>query len=112
MKDKLSRPTIRDYVALLERIFLLDILPPWHSTRLSRTRLSRTRLSRLIKTPKARVDNTRVACSLRGLDAHGLTHDREILGYLVKTFLFQELHRQPSWHGTEIRFYHFCDKDG
>ena len=27
----LSRPTIRDYVTLLERVFLLERLPPWHS---------------------------------------------------------------------------------
>ncbi|MBI2958102.1 MAG: ATP-binding protein, partial [Chloroflexi bacterium] len=39
---QLSRPTIRDYVTILERLFLLDTLPPWHSNR----------LSRLIKTPK------------------------------------------------------------
>ena len=28
-----SRPTIRDYVTLLERVFLLEDLPPWHSNR-------------------------------------------------------------------------------
>ena len=39
---QLSRPTINDYVTLLERVFLLCRLPPWHSNR----------LSRLVKTPK------------------------------------------------------------
>ncbi len=33
---QLSRPTICEYVTLLERIFLLDILPSWHSNRMSR----------------------------------------------------------------------------
>ena len=28
---QLSRPTIRDYVTLLERVFLLERLPPWHT---------------------------------------------------------------------------------
>ena len=28
---QLSRPTIRDYVTLLERVFLLESLPPWHT---------------------------------------------------------------------------------
>ena len=32
----LSRPTIRDYVTVLQRVFLVDILPPWHSNRLKR----------------------------------------------------------------------------
>jgi predicted AAA+ superfamily ATPase len=33
---QLSRQTIRDYVTLLTRVFLLDELPPWHSNRLRR----------------------------------------------------------------------------
>ena len=33
---QVSRPTIRDYVTLLERVFLLEQLPPWHSNRLKR----------------------------------------------------------------------------
>ena len=39
---QLSRPIIDDYITLLDRVFLLDRLPPWHSNR----------LSRLVKTPK------------------------------------------------------------
>jgi len=34
---QLSRPTIRDYVVRLERIFLLEHLPPWHSNQLIRS---------------------------------------------------------------------------
>lgn len=33
---QLSRPTIRNYVALLERMFVLEFVPLWHSNRLSR----------------------------------------------------------------------------
>lgn len=32
---QLSHPTIRDYMTLLERLFLLETLPPWHSNRLN-----------------------------------------------------------------------------
>ena len=98
---QLSRPTIREYVTLLERIFLLDILPPWHSNR----------ISRLVKTPKVHVGDTGVACALLGLDARSLSHDRETLGHLVETFVFQELRRQATWHRAEIHFYHFRNKD-
>jgi len=99
---QLSRPTIRDYVTLLERVFLVDELPPWH----------RNRLSRLIKTPKLHVGDTGVASALLGLDAHGLWQDRESLGQLLETFVFQELRRQASWHDDEIRLFHYRDKDG
>src|SRR3569623_1187443 len=53
---QLSRPTIRDYVTLLERVFLLEALPPWHSNRVSRR----------IKTPKLHLGDTGLACALLG----------------------------------------------
>lgn len=98
---RLSRPTIRDYVTLLERVFLLEEVSPWHGNR----------LSRLIKTPKLHIGDTGVACALLGLDGGALRGDRETLGQLLETFAYQELRRQASWHDDEIRFHHFRDKD-
>lgn len=98
----LSRPTIREYVTLLERMFLLEELRPWHSNR----------LSRLIKTPKLHLTDTGVACAVLGLDEASLVQDREVLGQLVETFVVQELKRQASWRDDDIRFHHFRDKDG
>jgi hypothetical protein len=97
-----SRPTIRDYVTLLERVFLLELLPPWHTNR----------LSRLVKRPKLHMGDTGVACALLGLDAAALAKDREALGPLLETFVFQELRRQASWHEHTVSFHHFRDKDG
>jgi len=99
---QVSRPTIRDYLTLLERVFLVDSLPPWHSNR----------LSRLIKTPKLHVGDTGLACSLLGIDARGLLADRPLLGQLLETFVFQELRRQASWHDEPLTFYHYRDNDG
>jgi predicted AAA+ superfamily ATPase len=99
---QLSRPTIRDYVTLLERVFLLETLSPWHSNR----------LSRLVKTPKLHVGDTGLACALLGIDSAGLLADRPLLGQLLETFVFQELRRQASWHKDPLAFYHFRDKDG
>lgn len=99
---QVSRPTIRDYVTLLERVFLIDILPPWHSNR----------LSRLIKTPKLHLGDTGLACALLGLDAAALAADRTTLGALLETFAYQELRRAASWHPDPITFHHFRDKDG
>lgn len=99
---QLSRPTIRDYVTLLEQVFLIDELPPWHSNR----------LSRLIKTPKLHIGDTGLACTLLGIDAAGLWQDRTLLGQLLETFVYQELRRHASWHDGEIRFSHYRNKDG
>ncbi|MFZ1240626.1 MAG: ATP-binding protein [Anaerolineae bacterium] len=99
---QLSRPTIRDYVTLLERVFLLEHLPPWHTSQ----------LSRLIKTPKLHMGDTGVAAALLGLDGPALLKNRALFGQLLETFVFQELRRQASWHETALSFYHFRDKDG
>ena len=98
----LTRQTIHDYVTLLERTFLLERLPPWHSNR----------LSRLVKTPKLHVGDTGLASALLGVDARALDGDRPLLGQLLETFAFQELRRQASWHDEPLTFFHFRDRDG
>jgi uncharacterized protein len=99
---QLSRPTIRNYVSLLERVFLLELLPPWHDNR----------LSRLIKTPKLHLGDTGLACALLGADAATLAADRPLLGQLLETFVFRELRRQASWRDEPLTFFHYRDKDG
>ncbi len=99
---QLSRPTIRDYITLLERVFLLEQLPPWHSNR----------LKRLVKTPKLHLGDTGLAAGLLRVDAAALWRDRALLGQLLETFVLQELRRQADWQDQAIAFHHFRDKDG
>ena len=98
---QLSRQTIGDYVELLERLFLLKRLPPWHSNR----------LSRLVKTPKLHVGDSGLASALLGADTASLAADRALLGQLLETFVFLELLRQASWQDRPTSFFHFRDKD-
>ncbi|MDI9411937.1 MAG: ATP-binding protein [Bacteroidia bacterium] len=99
---EVSRPTIRDYVTLLERIFLLDELPPWHSNR----------MKRLVKTPKLHLADSGLACALLGITATELWQDRTMLGQLLETFVYGELRRQSSGIEEPIDFSHYRDKDG
>jgi hypothetical protein len=89
-------------VTVLERIFLVDRLPPWH----------RNRLSRLVKTPKLHMADTGIACALLGLDVAALRQDRQRLGPLLETFALQELRRQASWRADPLDFFHYRDRDG
>ncbi len=98
---QVSRTTIREYLTLLSRIFLLEELPPWHSNR----------LKRLIKTPKLHLGDTGLACALLGLDAGSLWEDRPLFGQILETFVYQELRRQASGQEAAISFSHFRDKD-
>ena len=98
---QLNRQTIHDYVTVLERIFLLERLAPWHNNR----------LSRLVKTPKLHMGDTGLACALMGIDAATLLKERERLGPLLETFVLQELRRQASWRPDPIEFFHYRDRD-
>jgi predicted AAA+ superfamily ATPase len=99
---ELTRQTIHEHLTLLERVFLLDQLPSWHTNR----------LSRLVKRPKLHVGDTGVACALLGIDGARLDADRETLGSMLETFALQELRRQASWRPDPLGFFHFRDRDG
>lgn len=98
---QISRPTIREYLTLLSRIFLVDELPSWHNNR----------LKRLVKTPKLHMSDTGLACAMLGLNAETLWADRSLFGRLLETFVYQELRRHASWRDETIIFSHFRNKD-
>jgi uncharacterized protein len=97
----LSRPTIREYLALLEQLFLIEQLRPWHTNR----------ISRLIKTPKLHMTDTGLACALLGVGSQTLWEDKPLLGQLLETFVYQELRKFADWHDEHLDFYHFRNKD-
>lgn len=99
---QVSRPTIRDYVTLLEQLFLVDELPAWH----------RNRLKRLVKTPKVHLADTGAAAALLHVDAAALYREKQLLGQLLETFVYQELRRLASWSPHPVRFSHYRDRDG
>lgn len=98
---ELTRQTIHEHLTLLERVFLLERLPSWHTNR----------LSRLVKRPKLHVGDTGVACALLGIDAARLEADRPTLGSMLETFVLQELRRQASCRPEPLGFFHFRDRD-
>ncbi len=98
---QVSRQTIREYLTLLSRIFLVDELPAWHGNR----------TKRLVKTPKLHLADTGLACTLLGLDADALWADRGLFGRMLETFVYQELRRHAGWRALPTAFSHFRDKD-
>lgn len=98
----LSRPTIREYVTLLERLFLIEELPAWHTNR----------ISRLVKGPKVHIADTGLGCALLGLSAEALWADRDAFGQMLETFVYLELRRQASGRDEHMGFSHFRHRDG
>jgi len=100
-KLQMNRNTILQYLSLLERQFLIERVPAWHTNR----------MKRLIKTPKIHVGDSGLACSLLGIDAHDLKNDPNLLGHLMESFVLQELSRQASTSQKSYKFYHYRDRD-
>jgi len=98
---QLTRQTIHDHVVLLEGVFLLHRLPPWHSNR----------LSRLVKTPKLHMGDTGVACGLLGLSASVLRSRPELFGGMLETFVVEELRRQAAAGEEPMELFHYRDRD-
>jgi predicted AAA+ superfamily ATPase len=99
---ELSRPTIRTYLTLIERLFLIEFLPPWFSNR----------AKRLIKTSKLHFGDTGLACNLLRCSAAEIDDHRQLLGQLLETFVFGEIEKQASAHPERISLHHLRDKDG
>lgn len=99
---QLNRLTIQSYLTLLEKMFLLERIPAWHSNH----------LKRLVKTPKIHLCDTGVICALLNLNAASLSENRSLFGHILETFVLQELKRQASAHHQRHTFHHFRDRYG
>ena len=96
----IDRSTATHHVTLLEQMFLIERLNVWHGN------MAR----RLTKTPKMHLCDTGIACALLGLDTKRLQERPRHYGFLLETFVFQELLRQSEGPGEE-EFSFYRDRD-
>ncbi len=99
---QLSKPTLKHYTELLNRIFMVEYLQPFF----------RNRIKRLVKTPKVHMTDTGLACSVMNISVEHLLQDPGKFGHILETFVYNELRRQASWLNEDIEFFHFRDRDG
>jgi predicted AAA+ superfamily ATPase len=94
----------RNYLPLLENIYLVRQLPSW----------SRNLTSRVVKHPKTYISDSGLAAGLLGVDPDGLAlPNAPALGPLIETFVVDELVRQLSFMaGPRASLYHFRSPDG
>lgn len=100
-KLDLDRITAKKYVSLLEQLFLLRRLPPWHSN------VSK----RLVKTPKLHMVDTGLVCAIRNSNRDFLLNHPREYGHLLESFVYNELCKQADWLDENVVFYHYRDKD-
>ncbi len=98
---ELDRITTKKYLSLLEHLFLINELPAWHTNE----------YKRLIKTPKLHIVDTGLACAIRNITKETLQQSPIELGFLLETFVYNELRKQAEWIDDTLTFYHYRDKD-
>jgi hypothetical protein len=94
----------RNYLPLLENIYLVRQLPSW----------SRNLTARVVKHPKTYITDSGLAASLLGISPDALAlANAPALGPLVETFVVDELMRQLSFLSQpRVTLYHFRSPDG
>lgn len=93
----LPQSTLKRYQSLLEKTFLIRLLPAW-SGNLGK---------RLIQTPKIYLNDTGLLASRLGATPNSLTGDAPLLGPLLENFVLAELQKQIGWSETKPRIFHW-----
>jgi uncharacterized protein len=92
--------TARAHTKILEDLFLVAKLQPWH------TNLS----SRQIKSPKLYILDGGLLAYLIGANERRIAQDGSIAGAMLETFVAMELRRQADWAQELVSLYHYRDK--
>ncbi|WP_369062028.1 ATP-binding protein [Caulobacter sp. 73W] len=98
---RLTSRTVESYLGVLEQLFLVKRLEPWH----------RNDLSRLIKTPKLHFVDSALLAAMSAVTSERISADRSRFGAVLETFVFAELQRLATFHDEALRFSFYRDKD-
>jgi predicted AAA+ superfamily ATPase len=92
----ITAPTVRNYIEILETIYLVRLVPAWSANLTTRT----------VATPKVTFVDSGLAAYL----ASGTTSDAAV-GGLVENLVLGELARQLTWSDVSARLFHYRDRD-
>jgi hypothetical protein len=92
--------TANRYVALLEQVFLVSTLQPWHTNL----------LKRIGRTPKLHFLDSGLLAAARGLSFERVNADRGLLGPLLETFVYSEVLKLMTASNLRLTPFHFRDQ--
>ena len=98
----LAQSTLKRYWALLEAVFLVRALRPWHAN------IGK----RMVKSPKVLLGDSGLAAHLMAIDDVRLAKDRTLFGGLLESFVAMELTKQIGWSTAMPALYHFRTHEG
>jgi len=94
--------TVRRYDALLEALYLLDLVPAWYSNR----------MTRLAKRPKRYLIDPSLMAPAADLDTETILRDGGLYGRLLDTFVAAQIRPELALSANHPRLYHLRDQDG
>jgi uncharacterized protein len=98
----ISQPTARAWMDLLQRSFIVHLLPPWHTNA----------GKRLIKAPKLYFHDTALACWLLGLRTPEQVQRDPLWGALFENFVVIEALKDRLNAGESAELYFYRDSEG
>jgi predicted AAA+ superfamily ATPase len=102
MAAGINAGTAREYQALFQRMFVLDIVPAWFSNR----------IKRLVKTPKRYLVDPALVAAVLGLGREAILYGPDMLGRLMDTFVAAQLRSELAVSNLGPRLYHLRDEHG
>ena len=96
---RVNYKTVKRYIKLLERLYLIKILRPLHADI----------RSQIVKTPKIHFIDTGLLVSEAGLTFDQLKKDRDEFGPLLESFVFTEILKLITNSSMRLKVYHFRD---
>lgn len=95
----LDHKTASKYVAVFERMYLMQRMSAWAGNR----------LSGLLKTPKLQFLDSGLLSAL--VEFSDPMRQRVLFGHLLESFIYAELRKQMSWAEGEYELFYFRDKN-
>ncbi|MCL1800803.1 MAG: ATP-binding protein [Promicromonosporaceae bacterium] len=99
---EIDSKTVRNYLSLLEEVFLVKRIPPW-TRRIS---------ARSVQQPKVAFVDSGIAAAVLNQSVSQLRKPGAPLGPLLEGFVSMEIARQLSWSETRAELSHYRTKDG
>ena len=88
------------YTTLLEKVFLVSTLQPWHTNV----------LKRIVKTPKLHFLDSCLLATVRGLNFERINTNRVEYGALLESFVYSEVLKLITGTDLQLSTYHFRDQ--
>jgi predicted AAA+ superfamily ATPase len=96
---KLNAVTLHRYVDLLKMLFLVHMLPAWHSN------IGK----RIVKSHKSYLCDTALQLFMLNIDHDRLLKDQNLTGNIIENFVVLELLKQISFSDLSVQLFHYRD---